>query len=311
MTGSACRARIRRTHARAARDHSQGLVGRRFTHKGRFYSYENLEVWPRPEQRPHPPIWLRARGRRRASNGRGRWAIAFSPWPIPASRTSSPTTRSTARPGPRPAIPRGWRIATHYHCVLQREQARGARHRARGPGTATTRRPPTRATGSGRTSPFATHPPAADRRGHPGYRQDGRGIPRLRVHARRGGHLFWSGRRMRWGSPSATAPSFSAALPTIRRSAPSPLRERGHAQTEAPGTADCDVVSPPPPPPSVVPARRCRDPRCLGRQSISPSEMTATSSEISYTCRNAPAIASPSFATVSGERLPRSAGSSR
>ncbi len=39
--------------------------------------------------------------------------------------------------------------------------------------------------------------------------------------------------------------------------------------------------------------------------------MTATSSEISYTCRNDPAIASPSFATVSGERLPRRAGSSR
>jgi natural product biosynthesis luciferase-like monooxygenase protein len=33
-------------------------TGEPFSHKGRFYQYENLEVWPKPEQRPHPPIWV-------------------------------------------------------------------------------------------------------------------------------------------------------------------------------------------------------------------------------------------------------------
>jgi alkanesulfonate monooxygenase SsuD/methylene tetrahydromethanopterin reductase-like flavin-dependent oxidoreductase (luciferase family) len=28
------------------------------TFRGRFYQYEDLEVWPRPEQRPHPPVWF-------------------------------------------------------------------------------------------------------------------------------------------------------------------------------------------------------------------------------------------------------------
>jgi natural product biosynthesis luciferase-like monooxygenase protein len=32
--------------------------GEPFDHRGTHYKYENLQVWPRPEQRPHPPIWM-------------------------------------------------------------------------------------------------------------------------------------------------------------------------------------------------------------------------------------------------------------
>ena len=32
--------------------------GEPFTHRGAHYQYENLEVWPRPQQRPHPPVWI-------------------------------------------------------------------------------------------------------------------------------------------------------------------------------------------------------------------------------------------------------------
>jgi len=32
--------------------------GEPFTHRGANYRYENLEVWPRPQQRPHPPVWI-------------------------------------------------------------------------------------------------------------------------------------------------------------------------------------------------------------------------------------------------------------
>jgi natural product biosynthesis luciferase-like monooxygenase protein len=29
-----------------------------FSHDGPYYQFTDLEVWPRPEQRPHPPIWV-------------------------------------------------------------------------------------------------------------------------------------------------------------------------------------------------------------------------------------------------------------
>ncbi len=32
--------------------------GAPFTHHGKYFHYDNIEVWPRPEQRPHPPVWI-------------------------------------------------------------------------------------------------------------------------------------------------------------------------------------------------------------------------------------------------------------
>jgi natural product biosynthesis luciferase-like monooxygenase protein len=29
-----------------------------FSHHGRHFHYDNLSVWPQPEQRPHPPLWM-------------------------------------------------------------------------------------------------------------------------------------------------------------------------------------------------------------------------------------------------------------
>src|SRR4051812_1771655 len=33
---------------------------RPFSHHGRFFNFDNLQLWPWPEQRPHPPVWLAA-----------------------------------------------------------------------------------------------------------------------------------------------------------------------------------------------------------------------------------------------------------
>jgi natural product biosynthesis luciferase-like monooxygenase protein len=30
----------------------------RFSHQGEFYRYHDLDVWPKPQQLPHPPIWF-------------------------------------------------------------------------------------------------------------------------------------------------------------------------------------------------------------------------------------------------------------
>jgi len=32
--------------------------GEPFSHTGEFFKIPNVQVWPRPEQRPHPPIWV-------------------------------------------------------------------------------------------------------------------------------------------------------------------------------------------------------------------------------------------------------------
>lgn len=36
--------------------------GRPFSHRGPYYQFENVTVWPQPEQRPHPPVWLSCGG---------------------------------------------------------------------------------------------------------------------------------------------------------------------------------------------------------------------------------------------------------
>lgn len=38
----------------------QAWTERSFSHKGRFYEYTALSVWPRPLQAPHPPVWMAA-----------------------------------------------------------------------------------------------------------------------------------------------------------------------------------------------------------------------------------------------------------
>ena len=29
-----------------------------FSYRGKFWSYKDVAIWPRPVQRPHPPIWI-------------------------------------------------------------------------------------------------------------------------------------------------------------------------------------------------------------------------------------------------------------
>ncbi len=32
--------------------------GEAFTHHGAYFDFDDVQVWPQPEQRPHPPIWI-------------------------------------------------------------------------------------------------------------------------------------------------------------------------------------------------------------------------------------------------------------
>jgi len=37
-------------------------AGGSVSHRGPYYRYENVQIWPQPQQRPHPPIWLSCSG---------------------------------------------------------------------------------------------------------------------------------------------------------------------------------------------------------------------------------------------------------
>jgi alkanesulfonate monooxygenase SsuD/methylene tetrahydromethanopterin reductase-like flavin-dependent oxidoreductase (luciferase family) len=36
--------------------------GKAFSHHGQHFTYDDVEVWPHPEQQPHPPVWVAATG---------------------------------------------------------------------------------------------------------------------------------------------------------------------------------------------------------------------------------------------------------
>jgi alkanesulfonate monooxygenase SsuD/methylene tetrahydromethanopterin reductase-like flavin-dependent oxidoreductase (luciferase family) len=105
--------------------------GEPFTHKGRFYNYENLQVWPRPEQRPHPPVWLSCA--RTASSFEWAAQMGYSVLTVAYHSVQNLVAMNKiyrdawAKAG-RPAGQ--WRLATHYHCVLS-ENKREAREIAR------------------------------------------------------------------------------------------------------------------------------------------------------------------------------------
>ena len=46
------------------------------SHEGRFFHHRNINIWPRPYQQPHPPIWVvdHDAGRRRAGGIAGLYA---------------------------------------------------------------------------------------------------------------------------------------------------------------------------------------------------------------------------------------------
>lgn len=93
--------------------------GKPFTHEGRYYTYPKLEVWPRPAQRPHPPIWLSC-SRTPASfewAGRKGYSILTVPYlGVDSLAEMNKIYRNAWAEAGHPADQ--WRIAAHYHCVL-------------------------------------------------------------------------------------------------------------------------------------------------------------------------------------------------
>ena len=72
-----------------------------FSHEGRFFHHRNINIWPRPYQQPHPPIWVSHHhaGRRRRASARAAMC----------RRPSSPASSGT--PAIYDAYRKGWREA--------------------------------------------------------------------------------------------------------------------------------------------------------------------------------------------------------
>lgn len=106
----------------------QAWSGGRFTHSGRYYQYEDVQVWPRPQQRPHPPIWIAC------SNSPSSFAWTgtqgFSLLTIGYNKPIADTAKLTA--GFRAAWAAAGHeatptIATHYHVVVADNRAEARR----------------------------------------------------------------------------------------------------------------------------------------------------------------------------------------
>ena len=51
-----------------------------FEFEGEHYNFRYVNLWPRPYQTPHPPIWIPSMGRRRPSAGRRRRSANIRSW---------------------------------------------------------------------------------------------------------------------------------------------------------------------------------------------------------------------------------------
>ena len=54
-----------------------------FSYEGAYWTYENVAIWPRPYQQPHPPVWLPVTGSKETIQFAGREGIPITPGLVP------------------------------------------------------------------------------------------------------------------------------------------------------------------------------------------------------------------------------------
>jgi natural product biosynthesis luciferase-like monooxygenase protein len=103
-------------------------TGEPFTHHSAYYNFDEVQVWPRPEQQPHPPIWLAASNTPAsfefaAAQGFNVMTIGYTK-PIQATAALTRIYRDAwATAG----HSRDYALATHYHVVVAEERAEARR----------------------------------------------------------------------------------------------------------------------------------------------------------------------------------------
>jgi alkanesulfonate monooxygenase SsuD/methylene tetrahydromethanopterin reductase-like flavin-dependent oxidoreductase (luciferase family) len=54
-----------------------------FSYKGTYWSYEDVAIWPRPVQQPHPPVWVPVSGSKESIEWAARHDIPITPGLVP------------------------------------------------------------------------------------------------------------------------------------------------------------------------------------------------------------------------------------
>lgn len=79
---------VRLSESRARFEEAWEIISRAwteevFSYEGKFWSYENVAIWPRPVQQPRPPVWVPVTGSKETIEWAGRHDIAITPGLIP------------------------------------------------------------------------------------------------------------------------------------------------------------------------------------------------------------------------------------
>ena len=68
-----------------------------FSYEGRFWSYADVAIWPRPVQQPHPPVWVPVTGSKETIEWAGRHDIPITPGLLPIRGVREDIIRYYAR----------------------------------------------------------------------------------------------------------------------------------------------------------------------------------------------------------------------
>ena len=76
--------KVRLSESRARFEEAWEIISRAwteevFSYDGKFWSYEDVAIWPRPVQQPHPPVWVPVSGSKETIEWAGRHNIPITP----------------------------------------------------------------------------------------------------------------------------------------------------------------------------------------------------------------------------------------
>jgi natural product biosynthesis luciferase-like monooxygenase protein len=102
-------------------------TGEPFSHEGRFYQFRDLQLWPQPEQRPHPPVWIACTSNPESFQwtGAAGHKLLVIPFARPVERLAA-LTRVYREAWSAANHPAAAEIGAHYHVVVgeDREETR-------------------------------------------------------------------------------------------------------------------------------------------------------------------------------------------
>jgi len=68
-----------------------------FSYAGKYWSYEDVAIWPRPVQQPHPPVWVPVSGSKETIEWAGRHDVPITPGLVPTRGLREDIIRYYAR----------------------------------------------------------------------------------------------------------------------------------------------------------------------------------------------------------------------